>query len=456
MIVVKIVCDKLYVVQKGEWSMAGLKTEAVNINMPVAAAFVLHLSVVGWAVQKINTKDSSDVIRTTEKRAGNLAQLNNKSDVSGIDLDLSLTNIYQQNVQGGISTHSRAGRFSGSYDLELSADMHKLLGLEGASLFIHTEGGWPKVSGIDEVSVGSAFGVNGDAFWDQAVVVSELWYEQSMFDDTFLFRIGKMDLITGGFERRGYPLAFDRSASANNETSQFLNSALVNNPTIPFPVYALGVAGFYNPIDWWYAAASVLDAQNDPRETGFRTTFYGEDYFFYIFETGITPLFNSENGLLQSAYRAGLWYDPQPKAHANSSKNYRDDLGFYLSCDQMLIKENAEAEDCQGLGVFLRYGYANSNRNDITNFWSAGFQYQGLLEGRDDDVIGAGFAQGFFSDNAVITYTQDYESALELYYNSKITPWWYVSPSMQYIANPSGARDAGDAVVLGIRVQMRF
>jgi porin len=382
--------------------------------------------------------------------------LNDQLSDSGIELCLGITNIYQQNVHGGISTHRRAGHHSGSYDLELSAGLHKLLGIEGASLFVHAEGGWPKSGGIDEASVGSVFGVNSDAFWDRAVVVSELWYEQSMFDGTFLFRIGKMDLITGGFERRGYPVAFDRSAFANNETSQFLNGALVNNPTIPFPVYALGVAGFYNPIDWWYAAAGVLDAQNDARETGFRTTFHGEDYFFYIFEMGITPQFNSANGLLQGTYRAGLWFDPEPKVHFNTGKNYRDDVGFYLSFDQMLYRENNNTDDNQGLGVFSRYGWANSNVNELANFFSIGLQYQGLFGSRDNDVLGLGFAHGTFSNKAAGNFPEDYESAIELYYNAQISPWLNITPNVQYIANPGGAKGISDAVVLGLRLQMRF
>jgi porin len=382
--------------------------------------------------------------------------LNDNLANSGVEIGLGVTNIYQQNVHGGISTHRKAGRFSGSYDLELLADMQKLLGIEGGSLFVHAEGRWSKSGGIDGPSVRSAFGVNGDAGPRRSMDVTELWYEQSMFEGALLFRIGKMDLFTGGFESENHPAAFDRNTFANDETGQFLNSALVNNPTIPFPDYALGMSAFYNPNDWWYAAAGVLDAQNDARETGFRTTFHGEDYFFYIFETGITPQFNSANGLLQGAYRTGLWYDPQPKAHSDTAKNYRDDVGFYLSCDQLLTKENADPEDNQGLGAFFRYGYANSKKNDIANFLSAGFQYQGLIEHRDDDVFAVGFAHGVFSDRASSTYPEDYESAVELYYNAQISPWLSITPSLQYIANPGGAKGASDAVVLGLRLQMRF
>ncbi len=381
--------------------------------------------------------------------------LNDELADNGIEVGFSLTNIYQQNLQGGISTHRRAGRFAGSYDLEISADMQKLLGFEGGQLFLHAEGSWSKSQGIDTTSVGSAFGVNGDAAPRRSIDVTELWYEQSMFDGTVLLRVGKMDL-TGGFECHGCPVAFDTSAYANDENTQFLNSAFVNNPTIPFPDYALGVALLYNPVPWWYVSAGVVDAQNDSRETGFRTAFHKEDYFFYIVETGIITELDSTNGPLPGTYRVGSWYDPQPKANSDASKNYRDDTGLYLSCDQLLTKENSDPQDSQGLGTFFRYGYAHSKTNDITNFWSLGLQYQGLLDGRDDDVMGLGFAQGVFSDQASTTYTEDYETAMELYYSAAVTPWLNISPSIQFVKNPGGNKSAGDAVVIGARALMTF
>jgi len=122
----------------------------------------------------------------------------------------------------------------------------------------------------------------------------------------------------------------------------------------------------------------------------------------------------------------------------------------------MITKENNDSEDNQGLGAFFRYGCAESKRNDLNNFWSFGLQYQGPLEGRDDDVLGIGFAQGFFSDKAPVTYPQDYESALEVYYNTHINESLSLSPSLQYIANPGGVSGVSDAVVLGLRAQITF
>ena len=78
------------------------------------------------------------------------------------------------------------------------------------------------------------------------------------------------------------------------------------------------------------------------------------------------------------------------------------------------------------------------------------------MDGRDEDVFGAGFAEGAFSNAASTTYTQDHESVLEFYYNVLVAPWVNISPSIQYVANPGGDRTARDAVVLALRAQMMF
>lgn len=365
---------------------------------------------------------------------------------SGIEVGFAVTNVYQQNVRGGISTHRRAGRNSGSYDLEVLADLDKLLGLENGGLYIHAEGGWTDTEGIDGVAVGSAFGINSDAKGNRSLDIIECFYEGSMFENSLNLMMGKID----------FTWVFDGSEFADCECTQFMNDAFVNNPTIPFPAYSLAVVLSYEPDESWYVMGGAADAQADGRETGFRTTFYGEDYFLYMLEAGVKPELESSDGTLHGTYRIGLWNDPQPKANSDSVKNYRDDVGFYLSCDQMLAKENNQAQDSQGLGAFVRYGYADSKKNDITNFWSVGFQYQGLMDSRDDDILGAGYARGTFSNCASATYPEDYESAMELYYNTQLTPWLNISPSVQYITNPGGSNMISDAVVVGLRAQMLF
>jgi len=376
--------------------------------------------------------------------------LNDQLADEGIELGFGITNVYQANIKGGTSTHARRGRHSGSYDLELSVDLQKLLGFETGSIYMLVEGGWPDAEGIDASSVGSAFGVNADAIGNQGPVVKELYYQGPVFSDALTIMAGKID-FTG---------VFDASAYADDECTQFLNAAFVDDPTIPFPDYSLGIVLNWDITDSWYLMGGVADAQANGRETGFRTAFYDEDYFFYALETGITPQLNSSNGAMPGAYRVGMWVDGQDKARFSNSKNYRDDIGVYVSCDQMVYKENSNPEDSQGLGVFGRFGYANSDLNPIGNFWSIGLQYQGLLDGRDDDVLGIGFAQGIFSDyagaNDDADYTENHENALEVYYSAQVTPWLSLSPSIQYISNTGGDETIKDAVVFGLRAQMTF
>ncbi len=374
-------------------------------------------------------------------------------DAGLVETHFSVTQIYQQNVHGGLSTHDRAGRLAGSYDVELSADLERLAGFESASVYVHAEGSWPKIGGINDEAVGSFFGVNGDARPRRAVDVTELWYEQRFFADALALRAGKIDL-TGGFEHRGCPVSFDCSTYANDENTQFLNNALVNNPTIPFPDYGLAVAVNYSLAGPWYVSAAIADAEADFRETGFSTTFDGDCDFFYIFEGGLAPKLSSNKGGLQGVYRFGLWYDTSDKADFSTGGIRDDDRGFYLSFDQLVLKENDRPDDGQGLAVFGRYGRADRKVNEVAHFWSAGIQYEGLLSGRDSDVIAFGFGQGFFSDRAA-DFTEDYESVCEVYYRAYLRPWLVLTPDVQYVVNPGGA-GAADALVAGVRLQVSF
>ena len=48
------------------------------------------------------------------------------------------------------------------------------------------------------------------------------------------------------------------------------------------------------------------------------------------------------------------------------------------------------------------------------------------------------------------------ETALELYYNIRVTPWLNISPDFQVILDPGGRADGKDAFVAGLRVQASF
>jgi porin len=372
----------------------------------------------------------------------------------GVEVSTSVTEIYQEVLDNGTLNQS-TGHHSGSYDLELTFDLDHLLGIKHGTLYVHGEGSWPR-NDLDTIAVGSVSAINADAASNRDLDITEVWYEQAFYDETLRLRFGKLD-ITGGFECRGCAVSFDGSAFANDETAQFLTGSLVNNLTIPFPDKGLGAVLYWNPTDMWYASIGAADATADARETGFATAFHGSDsHFFYVFETGITPQFSSPNGKLQGAYRIGVWSDPRAKGYTGAPEETKNDTGFYLSCDQMLLKESDNEDDSQGLGGFLRYGSASEKRNDIKSFWSAGLQYQGVFAGRDDDVLALGTSQAIFSDLASGTYSADNETVIEAYYSAQVTPWLTISPNLQHVRHPGGDQSIAGTYIAGIRAQMAF
>jgi porin len=365
----------------------------------------------------------------------------------GLYVNLGLTHIYQRNLRDGL--REDVGRHSGSYDLEVEADLERAAGIQATRLYVHAEGSWLGGEGLDSLAVGSLFGVNGDEAPDRSLDVTELWLERGFLQNRLVLRAGKLDM-TGGFQCRGCPVTFDGNLFANDETGQFLNGALVNNPTIPFPDNGLAAIVYANPVPWWYIGAGIADAEADARETGFNTAFDGDEDYFSAVETGFVPEIRSAKGRLAGAYRIGVWHESGDQEHLDGAGSEPDDTGFYLSAGQMLWRETET--DSQGLGVFCRAGWADGEVNEIDRFASAGLRYQGLIPGRGSDVLGLGLAWGGLSEEA--GFGEPFERAIELYYNAEIAPWLHISPDLQFVSNPGGSGDGGDAVVAGVRVQM--
>ncbi len=393
-----------------------------------------------------------DVLRNL-RLTGDLLGARRWLEERGIALGLSFTTIYQHNAHGGVQTR-HGHRVSASYDLELTLDCAALKLWDGGTLYMLTEGEWDE--GISNAGyVGDLFGVNGDVFGAVEMQVAELWYEHALLNNRLRIRLGKLDLTND----------FDTNAYANDETAQFLNSALLIAPNIPFPDRGHGIQFVATPTEWLYFGAGLVDAEAAARTPGFRTAYHGADNTFSIYEFGLTPAFETGWGVLPGRYAAGLWYDPQPKeqffndlgGRLRTAPLRRDDVGFYVNCDQAVWCENpGRPGDEQGLGLFCRYAYAHADVNAIEHFWSVGGQYQGLLPARDDDVLACGVAQGVLSQNLRLTGAEPHrETALELYYRCQVFPWLAITPDLQWILRPGG-EGGRDAFVAGVRLQVAF
>ncbi len=367
----------------------------------------------------------------------------------GLRVNADVTQVYQIASRGPV-THRRAGRYAGRYDIHGRWDLETAFGLTGSGVFIHVQGGWS--DGLNASSVGAIQKVNEVAFGHEPVVVTELFWKQCFFDERLRFHIGKIDL-TGNFRQRFSDVGFDTNRYANDETTQFLNAALVNNPAIPFPSHPLAVTVMAEPVKDVFLLAAVSDAEAQRDTSGFTSAFSGQPHYFFTYEAQLAVALSTPNGKMPGGYRVGFWHETTDKPRHDGSGESNHDVGFYTSINQMVFKEIRDApDDKQGAGVFGRLGFADGDVNDIHTAWSAGGQYRGLIPSRDDDVLGFGVAQSLLARGA--GFSKDSETVFELYYKIVITPWLEVSPSIQHVINPGAAANTPDATVFGIRVQL--
>jgi len=374
---------------------------------------------------------------------------------SGVKISLT----YQQqgffNFHGGTDTNDLS-RFHGSYDLKLRFDTGKMGLWEGGYGYIKAKGNWREGIGFNRGKIGSWSKPNADEKEDDTIYINKWWVGQKFFD-------GLIDIRAGRIETKKD--VFDKNAYADHEDKYFLNSWFVSSPNVPHTT-AMGARLKITPNEWVYFLMGAFDGESrGSKRGGLRTTFHDAARFIAMWELGFNLDFPTAKGPLAGHYRIGMWYDGREKQIFRKSLNgvrrprfTNDDMGMYLSFDQMLFKENDDPADSQGLGGFFRYGYAPEESNDMEHFWSLGMQYGGLIPERDKDVLAFGVAQGIYSDRfqREINRNGSHETVYEIYYAIQLTPWLVLTPDIQYIENPGGRGDSRDSIIGGFRLRITF
>lgn len=391
-------------------------------------------------------------LRAAKGLTGNWGGYRQKLEDSGIDIGLTWQSLYQQNYRGGLNTHN-ALRYTDSYDLAVELDFEKLGLIPGGSFYLKAKGGSNMSLNADEV--GALNNVNADPY-ESSIFVRKWWYRQQFFDDRIDIRVGRIQT---------HKDLFDTSIYANHEDEDFLNRGSFRNHLITHDA-AIGAFARVWATDWLYVQAAALDAQVESRtRTGFDTAFHDEDWFYGLFELGLSPEWETAKGKMPGHYRVGCWYDPLPKEVFQDDldgerppKFETQDVGFYLGLDQMVWKENDKADDKQGLGVFARYGGAHGSVNEAAHYWQAGVSRKGLIPTRDQDVTAFAFTQLIMSRpyRDHVEPRADRESVYEWYYLIQVTPWFTITPDIQLITNPGGNKDDRDAIVGAVRFRIIF
>ncbi len=361
-------------------------------------------------------------------------------DDLGIVFEADLTFDHSHNFEGGL------GRGSATRNLlnfNLTLDTQRLGLWEGGTFFLNFQN-------IHGPGIGDELGdVQGldnlDA--DGRTQISEIWYEQLLLGEQVRIRIGKVDVNS-------------EFAYVDNG-GEFLNSSMGFSPTVfvmpSYPDPAFGFTLFIYPSESLYAGIGMIDGSaQEGIATGSRgpsTLFGAPGDLFYIAEAGSTWALNERT--LPGRVGVGVWVHDGDFVRFDAGMEDRA-VGFYFVLDQMLWRENSEdEEDSQGLAGFMQYGYADANLSSVEHHIGVGATWTGAIPERDDDVLGLGISVARLSDDPAAGFTDDAETAFELFYRLQLTPYIAVKPDLQFIKNPGGA-GADDALVGTVRVEISF
>ena len=251
------------------------------------------------------------------------------------------------------------------------------------------------------------------------VNVREAWVKTELFSQ-------KLALVAGRVDMTNY---FDRNAVANDETSQFVGDALVNNPVLVLPTNGSGVVGLFDPKNGLSIRAGFQ--QTNAEATNLTESIYTLSEIGYVARPP---------GLSEGNYR--VWYRSD-----NSTGTRRGAVG--VSADQKITP------------IFTLFGRYGTGKVDAPSgdaatlfstggrFYSGGFQFQNGLVFNPLDRWGVGYAR-------TVVPAGPSESVIEAYYNFRISEKLRLSVNLQHLRE-SPVGEAPHAFLFpGVRLQASF
>jgi hypothetical protein len=242
----------------------------------------------------------------------------------------------------------------------------------------------------------------------------EAWLRTEVLKQRVALSAGRLDLTN----------YFDHNAAANDETSQFLSDALVNNPALGLAVNGSGFAAVIDPKKG--LNFKVGFQQSNPDATSLSDSIYS------LAEVGY---FLNPFGLGEGTYRA--WYRVNSTGKDALGPKHRAGAG--LSFDQRLSPT---------VTLFGRFG-ASQSEEKKDKFYSGGLQFKNHLVVSPGDYWALGYSQ-------TQLVTGEREHLTEGYYNFQLTERFKLSFHLTHVLELRPDTPKQGFVVPGIRLAAAF
>ena len=220
----------------------------------------------------------------------------------------------------------------------------------------------------------------------------------------------------------------DKNAYANDEYTQFMNSALTNGPNVFLPSFDLGAALEWDDGPWALRAVLMNIGENDD---GYNTDFYG----------------------LQAGYRVDttIGTGHYRLVIAGGSEDFLDPTGTQL-VDRAATLLSFDQAFGQVVGGWIRFGWQTDKAAvDYNAIYSGGIDFKGSGWGRPADNIGLGYA---YLNGA----NQDIKASrvAEAYYRWQLGEVFGLTADVQYMRDDYKAGGGPRGWVFGLRAVAGF
>ena len=237
----------------------------------------------------------------------------------------------------------------------------------------------------------------------------EAWMRTELFGQRLALTAGRLDLTA----------FFDQNAVANDESTQFISDALVNNQMLGLSSNGTGFASEFDPKNGFRFKFGLQQSNTDATNLS--------DSLYTLTEAGytFTPF-----ALPEGTYR--VWFRTD-----NTTTDTRK--GFGVSLDQKLTTS---------VSLFGRYGTQESDFGD-DHFYSAGIGFKTGIIFNPDDTWGIGYAQMDLASG-------EKEKLTEGYYNFHLTERLRLSFHLTHVLDTPGEDSKFGYLLPGIRFQAAF
>jgi porin len=330
----------------------------------------------------------------------------------------------------------------GHVDLALTLDSKKLGLWDGGTLYVLAQNNHGN-RGITD-SVGSAQPVtNLEA--EPYTQLTELFVEQSLFDDQLRVRIGKQDA--------------NRDFGTPRFGGNFINNNFGMYPTMPLPSYpttGLGAIAIVQPVAWLAVKAAIYEGSPEMGGLGLTTAFKDGAGYIVVGSAAVTHHYGpaDRDGGTTSA---GAWWLSDDLTEVGTGdaapRMFDDNAGWFLQNDERIYLHPSDPDDPRGLTVILRASAARADRTAVSRYAGGSAAWHGIGPRHNDT---AGLGAGAFRVAEPLGHGRGPadEWFVEAFYKLRLTSFASLQPDLQWFRHPGG--DGADALVAGLRVKLKL